>query len=132
MPSAVIGLEPGSLLLVGVAPLRRMLDHAAALGRTHLAPLPAQFLALFRRHLSKSVERFSYPLLLFRRQALELLPALAQLLPLLRRHGAPLGETLLHTRTVLGRHRQPPLTVVCQRLLAIRGQAVPLILIAVQ
>ena len=117
---------------MGDAPLRRMLGHAAPLGRTHLAPLPAQFLALFRRHLPKPVERFSYPLLLFRRQAFELLPALAQLLPLLRRHGAPLGETLLRARTLLGRHRQPPLTTLCQRLLAIRGQAIPLILIAVQ
>ena len=109
-----------------------MLDHAAALLRTHLAPLLAQFLAPFRRHLPKPVERFAYPLLLFRRQALELLPALAQLLPLLRRHGAPLSETLLRARPLLGRHRQPALTALGQRLLALRGQAIPLALIAMQ
>jgi hypothetical protein len=76
----------------------------AALFRAHLTPLPAQFLAPFGRHLPKPRERFAHALLLLRRQALELLPALAQLRALLRRHGAPLGESLLGTRTLLGRH----------------------------
>jgi hypothetical protein len=49
----------------------------AALLRAQLTPLPAQFLAPFKRHLPKPVERFAHSLLLLRRQALELLPTLA-------------------------------------------------------
>jgi hypothetical protein len=90
---------------VRIVSLRRMLDHAAALCRSHLTPLSAQFLAFLRRHLPKPVKRVSNPLLLFGWQGLELLPTLAQLLSLLRRHGAPLSESLLRAGTLLRRHR---------------------------
>ena len=104
----------------------------AALLRSHLTPLPAQLHAPFGRHLPEPVEGFAHPLLLFRRHGLELLPTLAQLLALLRRHGAPLSKALLGTRALRRRHGEPTLATPGQRLLAIRGQTVPLILIAVQ
>src|SRR6266404_6291884 len=121
------------LQALSLRPRRRgPLHDSAALFRTHLTPLVAQFHALLRRHLPKPAERFAHPLLLFRRQALVLLPTLAKLLPLLRRHGAPLCKALLRTRPLLRRHRQPALTPAGQRLLALRGQALPFSLIALE
>ena len=95
-------------------------------------PLPAQLHALLWRHLAEAPKIIAHPLLLFRRQALELLPALAQNLALLRRYLAPLLEALLRTGPLLGCHRQPALAAARQRLLTIRWQGVPLILVILQ
>jgi hypothetical protein len=132
-PNAATTHEPAGLVSSQTAPRRpRPLDTSAALLRSHLTPLPAQLHAPFGRHLPEPVEGFAHPLLLFRRHGLELLPALAQLLALLRRHGAPLSKALLGTRALRRRHGEPTLATPGQRLLALRGQAVPFILIAVQ
>jgi hypothetical protein len=133
-PNAATTQEPAGLELSRTAPRRRRrpLDTSAALLRSHLTPLPAQLHAPFGRHLPEPVEGFTHPLLLFRRHGLELLPTLAQLLALLRRHGAPLSKALLGTRALRRRHGEPTLATPGQRLLAIRGQTVPFILIAVQ
>src|SRR6202041_212099 len=130
MPNGPTTREPLPL----AAPCRRRppLHASVALLRSHLTPLPAQFHAPFGRHLPESVERFAYALLLVRRHGLELLPALAQLLALLRRHGSPLSETLLRARSLRRRHREPALAAPGQRLLALRRQTVPLVLIAMQ
>ena len=65
--------------LTASGPARRercpMSEITALLG-AHLMPLSAQFLAALRRHLPEALKRFSYPLLLFWREAFELLPAL--------------------------------------------------------
>ena len=55
---------------------RRPMSEITALLGAHLMPLFAQFLTALWRHLPKALKGFSYPLLLFRRQAFELLPAL--------------------------------------------------------
>jgi hypothetical protein len=110
----------------------RLLDGLMALLGRHLAPLPPQFSAPFRRHLPEPAERRAHLLLSFRRQGFELLPTLAQQLPLFRRHGAPLREALLRTRALLRRHVQPALTALREGLLAIGGQTVPFGLMALQ
>jgi hypothetical protein len=104
---------------------------AAALLRGHLAPLPAQLLPLLHRHLTKSAELLAHVLLFLGRQPLELLPALAHQLPLLGRHRAPLCETLLCAHALLRRHVEPTLAALGQRLLALRGQIIPISLKAV-
>lgn len=81
---------------------RGTLHDSAPLLRAHLTPLPPQFRASLGGHLPEPIEGLAHPLLLRRRQALELLPTLPQLLALLRRHGAPLREALLSARTLLG------------------------------
>ncbi len=105
---------------------------AAPLFGAHLTPLAAQFTPPFRRHLSEALKGLADSLLLFGRQALELLPAPTQELPLFRRHGAPLTESLLRARPLLRRHREPPLAALGQRLLPFRRQGVPLVLIVLQ
>src|SRR6202142_2777877 len=111
--------QRSSAPVAGCAPARRgmrrmLLNHPVPLLGTHLAPLPAQLLATLRRQLAKPLVLLAHALLLFGRQALELLPALAQKLPLLRRH------------------RQPALAAAHEGLLAIRRQAVPFALKALQ
>ena len=100
--------------------------------RRHVTPLLAQLRASFRRHLPEPIEGFADLLLPFRRQRPVLLPALTEQLPLLRRHGAPLRKSLLRARALLRRHRQPTLAAFRERLLPLRGQAVPLALMALQ
>ncbi len=108
------------------------LGFVMALLGSHLAPLLAQLHAPFRRHLPKSIEGFAQLLLSFGRQRLVLLPTLTQHLSLLRRHGAPLRKTLLRTRALLWRHRQPALAAFREGLLPLGGQTIPLVLVALQ
>jgi len=110
----------------------RTLRRAMPLLRRHLAPLLAQLLAPLRRHLTESIEGIAYFALPLGRQLFEFLPALPHQLPLLRRHGAPLIESLLGAGALLRRHGQPALAPLGKRLLAFRGQAIPLALIALE
>jgi hypothetical protein len=57
---------------------------------------------------------------------------LPQQLPLLRRHRTPLTESLLGAGALLRRHGYPALAALRKRLLALRRQAIPLALIALQ
>src|SRR5882757_6439784 len=111
--------------------VHRLRGAMTLLGR-HLTPLLAQLHASFRRHLPEAIEGLAELLLPVRRQRPVLLPALAHHLPLVRRHGAPLRKSLLRTGALLRRHRQPALTASRERLLPIRGQAVPLALMNLQ
>jgi hypothetical protein len=109
-----------------------VLYHVSALLRSHLAPLPAQFLAPLRRHLPKPLVGFANLFLPLRRQTSELLPTLTYQLPLFGRHRTPLRKPLLCATALFRRHRDPPGAASCQRLLPVGGQAIPLALIALQ
>src|ERR1700692_2145807 len=100
------------MLAAARARRRGSLIETASLLGAHLTPLSAQLTAPVRRHLPKALKRFAHSLLLFRRQALELLPALAQDLALFRWHRAPLAEPLLRARPLFRRHREPTLTAL--------------------
>src|ERR1700732_2186418 len=124
--------------------LARVLDHLLALRGGGVAPLLAQHLAAFGRQLLKAVKVLAHACLLVRRQCLEPLPAPAQRVALLGGQRVPARETLaclggkrvparetLACRVALrARHAEPALAAVCQGLLPLGGEPVPLAAVA--
>src|SRR4029077_15200176 len=97
-----------------------------------VAPLLAQHLAALGGQLLKAVKILAHACLLVRRQCLEPLPAATQRVALVGGKGVPARETLACLVTLRGRHAEPALAAVCQGLLPLRRESVPLAAVARQ